>query len=60
MLENRLTSIASDEIWTALQKVEPERTAKTEARKTPRTTAMRDLRKDSRFIVRKGTIRLTG
>jgi len=58
MLEKRLSSISSDKIWTALCKVEPERTAKTEARKTPRTTAMRDLRKDARFIVSKGKIQL--
>lgn len=58
MRQNSLMTIASDDLWTALCALEPDRTAKTDARKTPRTTAMRDLRKDPRFDVGGGMVSL--
>jgi hypothetical protein len=55
MKKRKLASMSSDELWKALP---AELTAKSPARKTPRTTCMRDLRKDVRFTVGKGTISL--
>lgn len=60
MRKRRESSMSSNELWQALRQAEPERTETTRDRKTPRTTAMRDLRKDSRFIVKGGTITLSG
>lgn len=55
MKKHKLTSVSSNELWKGLP---PELTAKSPTRKTPRTTCMRDLRKDGRFTVSKGTISL--
>lgn len=45
--------VSTEELWTGLQSAHPELTEVREDRKTPRTTLMRDLRKDrlARFIV---------
>ena len=58
MTDRKITAIASAELWDALRAAEPELTATTPNRKTPRTTAMRDLRKDPRFNVGGGQISL--
>lgn len=50
MRRRKVSSIPSNERWDALCEAEPKRTETTPNRKTPRTTAMRDLREDSRFI----------
>ena len=44
-------TISTDELWTGLTKAHPALTAATPERKTPRTTCMRDLRKDPVFLV---------
>jgi transcriptional regulator of acetoin/glycerol metabolism len=51
MKRSKTRDISSDDLWAALQKSNPELTAVSEKRKTPRTTMMRDLRKDQRFVV---------
>lgn len=51
MKGRNIKEISSDDLWTALKTAHPELTAVTDRRKTPRTTMMRDLRKDSRFSV---------
>ena len=51
MKNNRKHDISTDELWEGLQRNNPELTTPSEKRKTPRTTCMRDLRKDSRFRV---------
>lgn len=50
--------MTSQELWEALDQVDPTLTEKTSRRKTPRTTMMRDLRKDARFLVGGGRITL--
>ena len=51
-------TVSSDELWNGLIQSDPELCAASESRKTPRTTCMRDLRKDSRFEVGDRKIRL--
>jgi hypothetical protein len=48
----------SKEIWDELGRSRPELVVVSGTRKTPRTTMMRDLRKDSRFVVGGGTVAL--
>jgi len=50
--------VSSNELWAGLTESNPELTIATAARKTPRTTCMRDLRKDPRFDVGDRRIRL--
>lgn len=45
------TEVFSNELWAAMLVARPDLTTKSETRKTPRTTMMRDLRKDERFVV---------
>lgn len=52
-------AISSADLWRAMQSLAPDATEKTPTRKTPRTTAMRDIRKDRRFVVSRGTISLS-
>jgi hypothetical protein len=59
MQRNQCSTVSSDELWIALRATRPDLTDTTPTRKTPRTTCMRDLRKDSRFAVGKGQISLT-
>ncbi len=56
MKREKKRSATSDEVWAALAEIDPALTTKSETRKTPRTTMMRDLRKDTRFTVSKGLI----
>jgi hypothetical protein len=58
MHRRREASISSADLWKAMREAEPELTATTPTRKTPRTTAMRDIRKDARFVVQGGRIEL--
>ncbi len=58
MQRHKKVEVASDELWAGLCATYPELTTVTEHRKTPRTTCMRDLRKDARFIIRERRIRL--
>jgi hypothetical protein len=58
MQRNQRLTVSSDELWNALRATRPDLTDTTPTRKTPRTTCMRDLRKDSRFAVGKGQINL--
>ncbi len=51
-------TISSDELWIGLSQADPVLCAASENRKTPRTTCMRDLRKDDRFEVGDRKIRL--
>jgi len=51
MSKQRVTEISSNELWAGLQREFPELTTVSSNRKTPRTTMMRDLRKDTRFTV---------
>ena len=43
--------VSTDELWQGLCKAHPDLTTPSETRKTPRTTCMRDLRKDPAFEV---------
>jgi len=56
MRSHKRSSVTSNELWKGLETEWPEITTKTATRKTPRTTCMRDLRKDPRFRVGKGKI----
>ncbi len=58
MTAEKKRTATSNEIWATLERLDPELTAKTETRKTPRTTMMRDLRKDGRFEVADGRVSL--
>lgn len=51
---------STDELWRGMQAAYPDLAAVSEKRKTPRTTLMRDLRKDrsKRFIVQNRRVRL--
>jgi len=53
-------AVPTNELWLGLKRANPELTAITDHRKTPRTTCMRDLRTDrsNRFVVEKRTVRL--
>jgi hypothetical protein len=44
-------AVSTDELWHGLCKEHPVLTTPTEKRKTPRTTCMRDLRKDGAFSI---------
>lgn len=44
-------TVSSDELWNGLCESDAALCAVSETRKTPRTTCMRDLRKDDRFEV---------
>jgi len=52
MRKNGVHEVSSDALWAGLSETNPELTTPSEHRKTPRTTCMRDLRKDSRFQIR--------
>ncbi len=43
--------VTTDELWRGLCAEHPQLTTPTENRKTPRTTCMRDLRKDGAFEI---------
>jgi hypothetical protein len=58
MLGRGLREVSSNELWAGLEVAVPALTAKSESRKTPRATCMRDLRKDKRFRVARGRIAL--
>jgi hypothetical protein len=47
------SGVSSDDLWAGMEAAYPELTAVTPTRRTPRTTLMRDLRKDraQRFVV---------
>lgn len=49
MQSHKKREVSSDELWGGLKESSPELTTPSERRKTPRTTCMRDLRKDPRF-----------
>jgi hypothetical protein len=51
MQKQKKPEVSSDELWEGLSKSNPDLTTPSEKRKTPRTTCMRDLRKDDRFYV---------
>jgi len=51
-------TVSSDELWNGLVQSDPELCATSENRKTPRTTCMRDLRKDERFELGERKVRL--
>jgi len=51
MTGTKQKDVSSNELWAGLQEARPDLTAKSDGRKTPRTTLMRDLRKDGRFEV---------
>ena len=46
------------DLWAALEAKHPELTTKTPTRKTPRTTCMRDVKKDARFDSAGGKVAL--
>lgn len=52
--------VSTDELWNGLSLEAPELTTPSPKRKTPRTTCMRDLRKDGRFEVGERKVRLRG
>lgn len=56
MRAKKQLEISSRDLWSALEAERPELTTKTPTRKTPRRTAMRDIRKDQRFEWRAGMI----
>jgi hypothetical protein len=59
MTKRKANTMTTRAVWTALAEANPELVLVTEGRKTPRTTAFRDLRKDSRFIVKGGSVTLS-
>lgn len=52
--------VSTEELWRGMQEAYPDVTAISERRKTPRTTLMRDLRKDGdqRFVVGNRRVKL--
>jgi hypothetical protein len=59
LIENAPDRVVSTVVlWSGLRESAPELTASSPGRRTPRSTCMRDLRQDSRFVVRGGTIKL--
>jgi hypothetical protein len=44
-------AVSTDELWQGLCMEHPDLTTPSEGRKTPRTTCMRDLRKDGAFNI---------
>lgn len=44
-------TVSTDDLWNGLCRDNPELTIPAENRKTPRTTCMRDLRKDAAFNI---------
>lgn len=57
---NGQNEVSTDELWRGIQSAYPELTRVSDQRKTPRTTLMRDLRKDKeqRFILGKRRVAL--
>lgn len=51
MKQHKKADVSTNELWQGLCETNPELTTASEMRKTPRTTCMRDLRKDGRFVV---------
>jgi hypothetical protein len=51
MTHSGTQEVSSNDLWAALEHSHPELTTVSEKRKTPRTTMMRDLRADRRFVV---------
>lgn len=51
-------AFSTAELWQGLCVERPDLTTPSDARKTPRSTCMRDLRKDGRFSVSGGVVRL--
>ena len=51
MQRAKKADVSTDELWKGLSETRPDLTAVAERRKTPRTTCMRDLRKDDHFEV---------
>ena len=60
MRERKAATMTTRDLWAALEAKHPELTAKTPARKTPRTTCMRDISKDKRFKSAGGKVTLSG
>jgi hypothetical protein len=58
MRSQRRSVATSADLWQGLEVDRPDLATKTETRKTPRATLMRDLRKDPRFVVGGGKIAL--
>jgi hypothetical protein len=56
--QNGASSVSSQQLWNGLCVSHPDLTTPSETRKTPRTTCMRDLRKDGSFVVGRGLVRL--
>lgn len=52
--------VSTDELWRGMREAYPELTSISERRKTPRTTLMRDLRKDreQRFVIQNRKVKL--
>jgi hypothetical protein len=59
MQKHKKREVTTDDLWTGLSQSNPELTTPSEHRKTPRTTCMRDLRKDERFQVGDRRVSLT-
>jgi hypothetical protein len=53
-------AVSTKDFWVGLSKAHPDLTTPTETRKTPKASAMRDLRKDPAFEVGGGKIKLIG
>ena len=51
-------AVSAKEFWEGLSKAHPDLTTPTESRKTPKASAMRDLRNDPAFELGDGKIRL--
>jgi hypothetical protein len=51
-------AISTDDLWEGLSRAHPTLTTPAEHRKTPRTTCMRDLRKDGAFEIGARKVRL--
>lgn len=51
MQKHKKREVSSDALWAGLCETNPDLTTPSEHRKTPRTTCMRDLRKDPRFEI---------
>lgn len=59
MTKRKARTMTTRALWDALVEAQPELVRVTEGRKTPRTTAFRDMRRDPRFTVLAGNVTLT-
>lgn len=58
MRDRKARTMTTRALWAALAETQPNLVRVTDARKTPRTTCFRDIRKDARFVSVGGNVTL--